>query len=1136
MSWSAVLAIARAEARLTRRLARYWVFMVLAFVLSLVAFLYYCTLHGLFSSYSATVSSIGPRWLVAAVGQYFVLIMMVGLVFLGFDLLGRDRRERVVEVMDSRPFTNLELVFGRFLGVLLPAWLPVVVLAVVIQGLGWALPRLGAPIGEPTQPWSMVGLVFQMALPAFAFTLGMVFLVTVLVRHRLAAAILSIAVLGGMFFAAVWLPISWGPLFDIVGAYQVDFPSDLVPRIADAVGWSQRGGVLIAALGLVALAAALHPRLDGGSKPRAFAVAGGVILLGVAVLAGCVGSRFADIRALDTWEAAHAARAETPSPDVRSVTGRVDVDPGRRLALDLELEVAAPAGESLDSLLFSFNPGLRVTAVEGAGGALRFDQADGLLEVWPGAPVTEATPVRFRVAAEGRPDRRFGYLDSAKTPEKLTPREAQLFLLGYERSVFRSRFVALSAGGRWLPVAGPDVGRADPRRRPRDPFVLDLEVTVPDGWTPAAPGRRQDTGEPGTFRFAPVAPVDSVALVAGRFESFAADIDGVRCELLVAPKHSGRLQVFAAAKDEIEDWIRDRLEGAARSGLGYPYDGFTMVEVPTVLRGFAGGWRMDTALAPSAMLLVKESGLPTARFDLAFDEPEDFEDVEGGMPAAMRDRLATFVLNDFSGGSLQVGAARSFFHHLVAPAGPAGLALDFVLDELTTLQVFDTRGYFSAHMFGPEMQQAIGSAISGYFAGGRQDGDFASAVIRAFTSRPEVWDAVLGRSLVDLDTQAEPQRAFDALTLKAGALARSLHDELGAEHAGELLARLRADHLGGRFELSDVVAAAEAVGEPGVGQLFEDWLTTTELPGFVAQRAEAFRLSDGEGGAPRYQLEVEIRNDEPVAGMVRVETVVGEEASDRETLESELIRVDGRSAVRWGRVLSRPPTSVSVVPYLSLNRGPFVVPLDEIDAERITNVDAFAGVEPIEWRPGDDDAVIVDDLDDGFRVTGEADRRGLRLGARDRDDAEMDQGLPRADFRGVPRVWSRAEAESAWGRYRHTMAVVRSGSGAQQAEMTAELPSPGPWQLEVHLPDKRRFGRSRTWGSWTLRIRSSGEPHEVAFDAGTADRGWNLVGAFELPAGEVTVVFGNDTDGDLVVADAVRWTPASERAIAEAGR
>ena len=41
-----------------------------------------------------------------------------------------------------------------------------------------------------------------------------------------------------------------------------------------------------------------------------------------------------------------------------------------------------------------------------------------------------------------------------------------------------------------------------------------------------------------------------------------------------------------------------------------------------------------------------------------------------------------------------------------------------------------------------------------------------------------------------------------------------------------------------------------------------------------------------------------------------------------------------------------------------------------------------------------------------------------------------------------------------------------------------------------------------------------------------ASRGWNLVGdSMELPAGLVTLSISNRSDGDLVIADAIRWTP-----------
>jgi len=240
MNWPVIWAVARAEMRLTRRLVRYWVFLVIGYLIGLAGYFYYASLHAFFSSYSATVGSIGPRYLIGAVGLYYLMVFMIGLVFLGFDLRSRDRRERIVEVLDSRPITNFELVFGRFLGVLLPAWVPVALLAVLMEGLGLVLPLLGSPVGERIEPVSLFVYVFFMAIPAFSFSLAVVFLVTLVVRHRLAAAVLALAVLGGMFFATLRLPLTVGPFFDVSGAYMVNFPSDIVPGIADGVGWLQR--------------------------------------------------------------------------------------------------------------------------------------------------------------------------------------------------------------------------------------------------------------------------------------------------------------------------------------------------------------------------------------------------------------------------------------------------------------------------------------------------------------------------------------------------------------------------------------------------------------------------------------------------------------------------------------------------------------------------------------------------------------------------------------------------------------------------------------------------------------------------------------------------------------------------------
>ena len=50
--------------------------------------------------------------------------------------------------------------------------------------------------------------------------------------------------------------------------------------------------------------------------------------------------------------------------------------------------------------------------------------------VEPGQPLPPGERIRLQMSLQGRPDLRFGYLDSSRVLESLTLRDAQLFLLG----------------------------------------------------------------------------------------------------------------------------------------------------------------------------------------------------------------------------------------------------------------------------------------------------------------------------------------------------------------------------------------------------------------------------------------------------------------------------------------------------------------------------------------------------------------------------------------------------------------------------------------------------------------------------------------------------------------------------------
>ena len=169
LSMKSVLSIAMAETRVTRRLVRYWLFLAISGIVIFLAFMYYSLLHGLFSTFSASVGLICPRFLISSVaGLLYQMIYSVGVVFLAFDVRARDQRERMSEALDSRPYTNLELVAGRFVGLLMPVWVPILIITFLLELLGFLLKSSGLPIGESIEIRSLLSFIFLMSLPALA--------------------------------------------------------------------------------------------------------------------------------------------------------------------------------------------------------------------------------------------------------------------------------------------------------------------------------------------------------------------------------------------------------------------------------------------------------------------------------------------------------------------------------------------------------------------------------------------------------------------------------------------------------------------------------------------------------------------------------------------------------------------------------------------------------------------------------------------------------------------------------------------------------------------------------------------------------------------------------------------------------
>ena len=577
------------------------------------------------------------------------------------------------------------------------------IIGVLSQSFGWWF--------QPVEPASLASFVFFESLAVLLFWCALVQLIAATVPNRLVVLSMACSVFALLLWWLYNVPIFLEPALSILPSLG-QFSSDLVPYRPDLPTIVHHASTTVLALAFLALSSATFKRLE---SPRSTAKVAGAIL--AVVGSGCLGVlalNAVETRTLrDEWRRTQVSLLARPVPDIERVSGVVSIQPASHLELDLVLELGPvrprrpsvelrpePIGEPtlLDSangdpssLVLSFNPRMAIQALTVDGHPVDHSHRDGVLRI--DAPTYRQGRERrvLAIKAQGVPDPDFAYLDSAIDVFGLNRLRSHMAALGTDASIFDADYVALMPATRWLPSSGANLSEDNPRVDP-DYFLLDIEVKVPAEWRVVGPGAKEQLPTSATEGFRRVrvhsaAPVPHVALVASRFERRALSVAGIEMELLISPEHAHGLHVFAGLEEHLKPVLERHFVDASSAGLGYPYETLSLVEVPTRLRGYGGGWRLDTVLSQPGVLLLREQGFPTARFRDRIRTPL-VEDVVYD--------LRQYFNNDRSGGNVVSGITSNFVRFQTGGEGDAGPAIDFVLNDLAGTILVYTTGFFAA--------------------------------------------------------------------------------------------------------------------------------------------------------------------------------------------------------------------------------------------------------------------------------------------------------------------------------------------------------------------------------------------------------------------------------------------------------
>ncbi len=1138
-----VLYFALAEIRTARRLARFPALIVVLALLSGFGYVFSCLTMAYVAPFTSSFGGAVPLYLLGNIDPTVVLTFHIALLLLAFDASHRHARNRIEEVLNAKPISNFELLAGRTLGFAFLVWLAGVLFVAAMQVTGLIALATGWQYAGVLQFHSIVNLLLVDAPATLFLWCSIVVFLSSLLRLRLAVVVVSAALMFGAMLLVVVVPYSLLPIASPISNDSL-FVSDLVPQFAKLSSILVRCAFVLAGFGLLVLGSICVNRSDQSSLFRGAMTATVLFAACFAAFAPAALEVPARQAEKERWRSAHAAASQSAMPDLTRLSGSVRIDPGSKLEVDLVLDFVS---DGSDSLVFTFNPAMRIRELELNGAPQEYSFANGLLQVQRDTTAAHDSAQKLRIVAQGIPNPRFGTFDATLDYESdpTVPNRVVRFF-GTDGSVFDSRYVALMPNTYWHPSPGAVSRDYSSTQQGLDYFEVDLEVElIATDWTLVGSGITEPFEESGSYRVYSATPVPEVGLFASSFKSTSVAIEEAEFSLHIHRRHDEPFDLPKEAKTPLEA-MADAMTGhLTELGLDLPQSRLSIVEVPARLRTVGGGWRMDSLAALPGIMLISERGLSTAKLGLARRQLErvasdDTLEFRWSMLLVDHIRYGLGTMNFWK------TVPEHHWTHATSASGPDAHALDQIVRSLVSAESAAPHEFFSVHssvfagplaLLNPELAASMAGASAERISWGVL---IASDTESNYSKRLSTRESVETIALSSLPGDFDNQQILELSLLKCSEIAKQLLRTNDKDSIFNWISDMRRRFAGMTYSRDDLLAVAEEHNIV-VHPFLTDWLTAEEVPAFAFSKPTVRRIADGERGSPRHETSFDVRNTASVDGYVSIQFPTEESVEWMFPSMSTGInfRIDGNTSKQLNLTTEQRPYSVYVNPMLSRNRGTIRIELPEGEIEE----DRLEQPRPEEvasdWTPADS-RIVVDDLDPGFAVEQPEPKiqKGIPVGwsswyTYSLEMNEMDHGLiwsgDQYDFTfPMDGQWGRLGASGSYGKYRRTYAIQwdwRKQFEQHAATFLAELPQTSTWQLEFYKPSGLYWLQGASDPVLlAITVENDGETLDTEFDLNKAEVGWNTVGEYDLSGGEAKVYVSRPSDYAVAIADAIRWT------------
>ncbi|MFK5855324.1 MAG: hypothetical protein QM503_04270 [Bacteroidota bacterium] len=1053
------------------------------------------------------------RALPASLPYVNLLILNLGqaivAVFLASEFLKQDRKNDTIEVIYARSMTNAEYILGKALGILSVFF----ILNIIILIIGISFSFLSGDASQGILEYLYYPILIS--IPTLVYILGLSFFLMIVTKNQ---AVTFIMLLGYIAVSVFYLNTKFYQVFDFI-AYQVPMLNSTIGGFGDFNEiLIHRGIYFFFGLAFIFFTISKLDRLPQSRRFTSFPIYLSLVFLIIGALATYkyIDNKKEVISFKQKLIKLNNDYFNYPLISVDSCSINL-VHSDKEIEVKANLIIRNNNSKSIDTLIFSLNPSLKVTSVEINDTSVLFTRELQLLKIVMPMAITHNEKKHLAINYIGTIDENTCFLDQ-DLEEYKDNFSFVIFRIKKRYSYLTEDFVLLTRESLWYPIAGVGYSSNNPLSYNPEFTNYSLRISTNEKLHAISQGAMV-TSDPGVFQFSTDVPLPQISLLIGDYINYTVNVDSIDYTIFTIAGNDYYKEYFTDINDSLPGVIRElKNEYETQLGFTYPFKRFSIAEVPIQFALNKHVWSLTSDAVQPEIIFYTEKGvvLEETDFKKRINRTEKLmnRNKEEVSPLELQSR----IFKRFARGNFMAPHSEWYM---------------FDGMDRNTLSIFPNYITFITSL-NSKKWPALNLSLQAYLK--ERYSNPISSYRWYFTdlSESEKMNLELKKnSLADFanlppnpDNNNEKFSLSELILTKGEYLFAVLRARYGDEEFNSLLDELIVSNRHKQIKLLSIDSAMVGKFEESIIDDVNDWYYGTNLPGFLIKDIETYKVIVDEN--TKYQIKFKVANPEDTDGIITINIDLYDPNDQKRNTDnppdfSKKIHIPANSAKEVGFIFGTEPERMNIYTHISLNLpnnliydfGSFNETKKTTVFDDIKSCDLFDNL----LTKGE---IVVDNEDSLFSYYHVSKKSYLKKLIDSKKD--VGHGISKIRWWNPPTEWEKILRSGFYGKYVRSALYTRSDYEGRTATWIAPIKHGAYYDVYCHI-EKINIGRRRNAkkADYNFTVFHEGGFEQINLTDSDLDNGWNYLGTYFITPSTAKVELSNKSVGAMVFADAIKW-------------